>query len=294
MSIAVDPIRKHLARQARELLGFQASSSAQFQRLLEDLQARLSGRLAAIGDDGNVFDVTRLRRVEAETRVVIEAIKAQTSKLYTGSVDAAVDLAIGHFGDEWNFVAKAIGEQAFPVSQLAPRVFADPLHELLAEQFQTSLDRYGMDALNAARREMFIGLRMGDDMRDVTKRVRDTVGDLSKSQGERLVRTEVAEAYGVAKQGAMQSAQKKVGPLKKVWIHNGSYPCPTCMPLHGTMRDMDGTWTIRSGKKTRKVAHSPAHPNCVCTTTAMTPAMRQRLIDKKILVPESADEQGKS
>lgn len=294
MSIAVDPIRKHLARQARELLGFQASSSAQFQRLLEDLQARLSGRLAAIGDSGNVFDVTRLRRVEAETRVVIDAIKAQTSKLYTGSVDAAIDLAIGHFGDEWNFVAKAVEAQAFPVSQLAPRVFADPLHELLAEQFQTSLDRYGLDALNAARREMFIGLRMGDDMRDVTKRVRDTVGDLSKSQGERLVRTEVAEAYGVAKQGALQAAQKRVGPLKKVWIHNGSFPCPVCMPLHGTMRPIDGTWTIRSGKKTRKVAHSPAHPACVCATTAMTPAMRQRLIDKKILVPESADEQGKS
>ena len=286
----VDPIRKHLARQAKELLRFQANSTTQFQQMLEKLQRELSGRLADLGSDGNPFDVARLRRVEAETRVVVDAIKRGAAANFKGSLDDAVELATEHFGDEWNFVAKAIEAQPFPVSMLAQREMVDPLHELLAEQFKSSLDRYGMDAINSARREMFMGLRIGDSTGSIVKRVRETVGDMSKSQGERLVRTEVSEAYGVAKHQVMRQTQKKVGPLKKVWIHNGSYPCPVCMPLHGTMRDMDGTWTVYSGKKARKIAHAPAHPNCLCSSTAMTPAMRQRLIDKKILVPESADD----
>jgi hypothetical protein len=56
-----------------------------------------------------------------------------------------------------------------------------------------------------------------------------------------------------------------------------SYKCDVCIGLDGTERPMDGTWTIKIGKKTKKVAHAPAHPNCTCRVVAMKPSWKDKL-----------------
>jgi hypothetical protein len=128
---------------------------------------------------------------------------------------------------------------------------------------------------------MITGAKSGSVVKEVQSAISGT-----KAQATQLVRTETSSAYGAAQHRSIKEASKQVPGLKKMWVHQSSYPCPICIKLDGTERPIDGTWTIKIGKKTKQVAHAPAHPNCTCRVTSITPKWRSKLeklgyLDKK-------------
>jgi len=176
--------------------------------------------------------------------------------------------------------SRAFETNPIRVTLASAKVLSDPRQLLLAQQFDTSVARYGLDVLGRVRFELFSALSTGEPYRDVVARVASDagpLGEVGKASAERLVRTETSQAYGAAQHKSLTESAQQVPGLKQVWMHVGSYRCPVCGPLHGTERDLDGTWTIRQGKRVRKVAHPPAHPNCTCRVAAMKPSWRNAM-----------------
>lgn len=267
---------KALERHSRELRTLEGDQAQEFLRLLKNTQEALRARLASVLPGDSSLNAFVLRQLVAETEHGILVLEDKANQLYAGAVDQAVDLSIEHISDELERLSSAFDAAPLNVSIDALKVLTDPAQGLLASHFETSVKRYGMDMLNGVRRELFVGMRTGDTLGSIVQKIsgmQGPLGAVGKSSGERLVRTEVSNAYGSAQHSGLEQASHQVPGLKKVWLHVGSFLCKTCGPLHGTERPLDGTWTI--GK--RKVAHAPGHPNCTCRVSAMKKSWRQGL-----------------
>lgn len=271
-----DAFAAQLRRHAQEVQELEGAQAREFLRLLRQLQDELRGRLAVLPADAAI-DAVKLRQVQLETEAGIRVLETKTSQAFVGGQKDAVDLAIEHLSGEMSLLSKTFDAHQLTVSIEAAKVFADPGQGLLASHFETSVKRYGLDLLNGVRRRLFIGMRAGDSIGDVVSGItgaKGSFGPVSRSNAERLVRTETSQAYGAAQHSAIKQTAHHVPGLKKTWLHIGSYLCKTCGPLHGTTRPLDGTWTITIGKRSRKVAHAPGHPNCTCRVVAMKPSWR--------------------
>lgn len=248
--------------------------------MLSDLQDVLRGRYAALSGQENPLDVSRLQQIIAETEAGIRVLGAKAGRSFQGTQTDATELSIDHLVEEVSQLSGAFDGRPVDVSISAAKVLADPMQGLLANHFDSSVQRYGLDLLNDVRRRLFVGMRAGDSLRDVVNDIagdRGAFGRVGRDNAERLVRTETSQAYGAAHHEGLKEAAKQVHGLQKMWLHVGSYLCKVCGPLHGTTRPLDGTWTIRNGRKTREVAHAPAHPNCACRTSAIKPSWRKGL-----------------
>lgn len=283
-----------LRRHAAEVKKLEGAQAEEFLRLLRELQDSLRGRLAVIGGQADAIDAVRLRQVLAETEVGIRALEAKASVAFGATQREAAELAVEHLGTEVGALSRAFDGHTFAVNIDAVKVLADPGQALLANHFESSVERYGLDLLNDVRRRLFVGLRAGDTTGDIAASisgVRGPFGTIGRSNAERLVRTETSQAYGAAQHASIAQAADNIPGLKKVWIHVGSYLCKICGPLHGTERPIDGTWTIQIGKKTVRVAHAPGHPRCVCRVAAMKPSWRRGIEKLGYLKKQPGDDE---
>lgn len=269
-----------LVRHSKEVQQLQGAQAKEFLRLLNDARDRLLGRLSAGTRLDSAFDAFRLQEILAQSEVSIRALEEKVNGSYRQAAKEAADLSIEHVSTELESLSKAFDAEPLNVSIDAQAVLVDPAQGLLANHFETSVRRYGLDVLNGVRRELFLGLRTGDSFGSIVQNVaglKGPLGTVGRSSGERLVRTETSQAYGAAQHESIRSVSREVPGLQKTWLHVASQLCSTCGPLHGTQRPLDGTWTIKSGRKTKEVAHAPAHPNCTCRVSAMKPSWRKGL-----------------
>lgn len=281
-----------LKRNAAEMQRLEQGSADEFLKLLYKLRDDVRGRLLALQPSDEPLSAFRLAAVLGEAETGIMQLEAQSHQLYDRQSQRAVDMAVEHVGEELDRLAKIFDGRPLVVTLDAARALADPAQQLLANHFNSSVKRYGLDLLNGVRQRLFVGMRTGDPYSAVVKDIsgeRGPLGAVGRANAERLVRTETSQAYGSAQHSGIAQAARQTKGLKKTWMHVGSWPCPVCMPLHGTERPIDGTWTVRIGKKTRKVAHAPAHLNCVCRVVAMKPSWRAGLQKLGYLSAETGD-----
>lgn len=287
-----------LKKNSLEVQKLEIASGSDLVRVLGDLQDRLRGRIAASTSADRVVDASVLQQMLNETRVIIRELEQQAGGLFGTAQKDASELAAAHLVDEIKRLSRAFEEQAITVDVNMYEVLRDPPQRLLADHFESSVNRYGQDLLNGVRRELILSLRTGDTVGAMAGRIagmRGPMGAIGRDNAKRLMRTEVSQAYGAAHHSSMRQAEKEVPSLKKVWLHIGSYLCAVCGPLHGTERPLDGTWTIRSGRKTRQVAYAPGHPNCVCRTSGMRPSWRKGLMSAGYLKEQpTTDEPGRA
>lgn len=281
----VSTLRDH-AKQIQRLENTQADD---FLKALRQTEAEIVGRLSAVTDSDTAFTTFQLQRVLAEVKTAIGSLEDKASDIYGVAQSDAIDLAVQHAVAECAQVSSLADDAQLNLSLDAVAGMSDPGQVLLANHFESSVQRYGIDVLNAVRRKVQVGMITGDPSRTVIKEVQQAIAG-TRPQAVQLVRTETSSAYGAAQHRSIKEASKQIPGLKKVWIHQGSYPCPTCMPLHGTERPIDGTWTIKIGKKMKRIAHAPAHPNCTCRVASMTSKWRGRLEKLGYLEPQSDDE----
>jgi hypothetical protein len=285
----VELLKRHSAEAAK----LEGAAAESFLSLLRDLQDRVRGRLANIGPSDSALNVFAMRRALAETEQAISTMGYTLVGGWTKEAQKAAELAAEHAGAELDAASRAFAGTPLRVSVDAARIVADPDQPLLAEQFAGSVQKYGTDLLQGVRRELFIGLRGGQTLGQAAKNIAGesgVFGRVGQTSGERIIRTEVNNAYNASNQTAQREIAKTV-PVRKMWLHVGSYPCPVCMPLHGTTRPVDGTWTAKVGKKTVTVAHPPLHPNCVCRSSVVTKAMEKAASKLSFLKPQESDEE---
>ncbi len=277
--MAVESVDKLIRRHVRALEGLKEDQAAEFAKQLDEARKTIEGRIAVYG--AATFDAFRLRSILHEVDASLLVLRTRAAGIYNTGAQDALEMSLEHATRELSDLGKTFGDP-IAVRLDAARALSDPVRGLLANQFETSVQRYGLDLLNRIRGRLIQGVVAGDSALDMAKDVANThtgaFGEVSRNEATRLVRTELSSAYGVAHQGAMKQANDVLGgELKKTWIHVGSYPCPICTALHGSSREMDGTWTYKSGRKTYTVGGAPAHPHCVCKTIATRASWRKTL-----------------
>lgn len=265
-------LRDH-ARQAQRLSDDQAKD---FLGILKQTEMEIVGRLSSVGNSDTPFQVFQLQQVLGEVKAAIGSLQLKAVDLYGTAQSDAIDLAVEQSIREVARASSLVGDATLNLSLDAAAGMSDPAQLLLANHFESSVQRYGIDVLNAVRRRVQVGMITGDRPRDVVSDVQKAI-DSTKPQAEQLVRTETSSAYGAAQHRAIKEVADKNPGLQKMWIHQSSYKCDVCIDLDDTTRPMDGTWTVKIGKKTKKVAHAPAHPNCTCRVVAMKPSWKDKL-----------------
>jgi len=265
-------LRDH-AKQAQRLSDDQAED---FLDILKQTEMEIVGRLSSVGDSDSPFQVFQLQQVLGEVKAAIGSLQIKAVDLYGTAQSDAIDLAVEHAVGEITRAASLVDAAPLNLSLDAAAGMSDPAQLLLANHFESSVQRYGIDVLNAVRRRVQVGMIAGDSPRDVVGDVQRTIAG-TRPQAEQLVRTETSSAYGAAQHRAIADVAEKNPGLQKMWIHQSSYKCDVCIDLDGTTRPMDGTWMIKIGKKTKKVAHAPAHVNCRCRVVAMKPSWKDKL-----------------
>jgi hypothetical protein len=272
----VPPFVKVLRDHAKQFARLEDSTAKDFLGILKQTEGEVLARLSNITDTDTAFNTFALQQVLGEVKAAISGLESKAQDFFGTAQSDAIDLAVEHAYSEITRVSSLADGAPLNLSLDAASGMSDPAQMLLANHFESSVQSYGIDVLNAVRRRVQMGMITGDPSRAV-------VGDVQKAisgtrwKAEQIVRTETSNAYGAAQHRSITEAAKQVPGLKKVWIHQSSYPCPICIDLDGTERPIDGTWTIKIGKKTKKVAHAPAHPNCTCRVVSMTSKWRSKL-----------------
>jgi hypothetical protein len=267
-----------LKRQTRELGGLQDAHATEFLRLVRETKANIIERLAT-GADSEI-DAWALRRTLAEAEASIAQLTGKASAAYMGQQVDAVDIALGHQSETMERLSKTFEPTPFTVVMDAQKVLADPLQGLLVNHFESSVKSYGLGILNDIRRDLFVGMRTGASLRDITAGIaskKGPFGEIGQAKAARIARTEISQAYGAASLESGKQVAAKVPGISKTWLHIGSFKCPVCNPLNGTHRPMDGTWVIKGKGKDREIVGPPAHPHCTCRLLFSRPKWRDAM-----------------
>jgi hypothetical protein len=284
----VRPLAKVLRDHAKQAARLEDAQARDFLSILKQTEAEVTGRLTSVTDADTPFSTFQLQRVLGEVKTAISGLEAKASDLYGTAQSDAIDLAVEHAIGEITRASSLVGDAPLNLSLDASSGMSDPAQALLANHFESSVQRYGIDVLNAVRRKVQVGMITGDPAKNVVSEVQRAIAG-TRPQAEQLIRTETSSAYGAAQHRSIAQIAKKDPALKKMWVHQSSYKCDVCIGLDGTVRPMDGTWTIKIGKKTKKVAHAPAHPNCTCRVVAIKPSWKDKLGKLGYLDPKSDD-----
>ncbi len=256
-----------LKRQAAETGKLEGAHAEEFLRMLRETQRDLMNRIYS-GDLAKPLDAFNINAIVQETQSGISLLESKATGFYGKAQVDTTELALEHVAENIDRLSRAFDAKPLDVSLDAQAVLADPGQRLLANHFETSVERYGLDTLNQVRQRLFTGLRAGDSVGDMASDLGAKLGPLGEAgqvNATRLVRTEMSQAYGSAQVAGLKETAKQVPGIVKTWFQTGSYDCPICKPLNKTSRPIDGTWTIRISRgKTREISGSPAHPNCVC------------------------------
>lgn len=286
-----------LLRHSREVAAFEGTQADEYRRLLRDVLDALTGRLARAVEGDDPITEARLVHVLGETRTAMATLEEKMLGRYVATARDALDLSIAHIADEVRVLSTAFEPRPFHIAIDAARVWTDPAQRLLAQGFASSVNRYGSSLLSDIRRHLAVSLQVGTPSREVIREIagkQGPLGGVGLRRGEMLFRTEASNVYGTVQHAGLKQAAEQVPGLSKIWIHVGSYKCPTCMPLHGTARPLNGTWTIQVAKgpprRTKQVAHPPAHSSCVCRVSSMKPSWRAGLQRLGYLGPQAKHE----
>jgi len=267
------PLASILRRQDRELAQLEGAKAKEFLRLVRDTKDLLEGRFLRAQQSTNPLDAFKARQLIIESESAIKQLERQATANFVDVQTDAVNLGNEHLLEEISRLSTQIKDVA-QVDVGAQVALADPVHGLLANQFETSVQRYGLDTLNAVRRDIFMGMRAGDSPAQVTKRVFSRFGAMGDGsplwKTERLVRTEISHSYGVAQQLSMERLAKTNPALRKKWKADPKGACDACKDLNNTVRPINGTWTVTLGKQQRQVKGPPLHPSCRCRAVTTT------------------------
>jgi intein/homing endonuclease len=253
--------------------------------LLNEARRRLRGDIQdAIRRGGSEsFTVAQRRQILQHLELGV----AELAKKFKGILDpASADImakSVDHLEAEIGVYVKASGRRPAPVSGLDTAAhFADRktlLRDLRVIDPDTmkavtrtnakSTARYGADLLDAFEREMALGKITGasvDEMTDRLLGVGDSVFNGERYRAERIVRTELMNHYGTARQDAMEAVADDV-PMRRLWVAvMEDRTCPACAAAHGQTRAIDEPFIV-GGKH---VPHPPAHPHCMLPGTRVT------------------------
>lgn len=267
----------HLPRASLEAL---APALAQAQLEVEkDLRAWLARE-----DGAARFTTQRLRRALLQVRRTMERIRrdidpALMKGLRIGA-NAAGQLATGHVMLEMERFGAMFRSPVTATVALDEAAVLARGKQLLVHRFKTSVATYSREMRARIGSELAVSKLRSETVDEMATRLSSALSNVFRGErwrAERLVRTEVMNAYNVQhREGVAQLRQHDDGIRMRWDAYFDRRTCLQCASLDGQLLDpatkggrFESAWTTKSGAKL-KGSHSvpPAHPNCRCVLVA--------------------------
>lgn len=303
LAIARRNVRTLMEQVAGEVAALPADAIRELLPALQQAEretaAALQRWLATVPDGAERFTAHHYRKVLLQLRSSIEAgrRKIGARPQWLGGIGRSVvgtltkggrkagQLATRHLIEQVAAMDQHFQSGLNPISIKQAAIVAKG-DEMLVPRFRTSAARYTGMVWDDMRRQLAVGFARNETIDQMTNRLRRLGGPKGRvhmggnrheeiSEGlfkryrhwsERLVRTEVINAYNVTQQVAAKEAKKQEPGLKKRWDASlDMRVCVVCRDLHGSVAEVEGEFP--GGYR-----HPPAHPNCRCASVVWHPA----------------------
>lgn len=258
----------------------------------KDVAAELADWLAAHPKDGATrFTAARLKQALVQLQHVQGILQARVGgalgkALQDGNARAG-SLAHDHLKREVQALSKAFTGVVRPVKIAQAAALADA-NSLLIPRHRNSANRYGTQIAEDFRHQLAIGVAKGESFEELTNRLvrhggprgfvslRGTLGEPGaigeqiaeglfvryRHWAERVVRTEVMDAYNTHHAVALADLERRDPGYSKRWdAFFDRRTCPVCKAFDGVVLAVDAEFAPG-------VPRPPAHPNDRCRLTA--------------------------
>lgn len=272
--MAVSDIRRVIDLHRRQLFGLTEIRGVQklrpsYERARADLERKLKALVRA--GKGDTFGAHHMRIVLAQVAAAVHEVRTGIVDRLEDTGRTAADLAPRHLvqavevlQDNFRGVTPVLQPRQAAVFQAA---YPDVAPSLL-DRYRASSELYGAPVVKAVRDQMTQSILQGEGVDDAVDRVAGTSGifDGERWRAERIVRTESAYSYGVAKQVGMEELRKDVPRLQKRLVATlDERTGRDSIDLNGQTVDVDKPflWVVKNshGVPTGKVVHYMQPPN---------------------------------
>jgi len=240
----ISHVNSYLKAADRHEIDFKKTVTEQFEREKDVILNKLSEK--AINIDDYLLDE------DDETQLLIEVSKP---------------LLRGIVKDQGELAAELIGAQSF-----------DELTKRVQNFLKKRAYKFSFEMVEETNRLLGItlaeGVKLGESIPQIRKRVETLFGDMEKYRSERIARSEVIRASNF---GAKE-AYRQSGVVEELeWLTtDDEMTCEFCAPLNGEIIKLNENFFDRGDKYRgsegglmdidyESVQHPPLHPNCRCT-----------------------------
>lgn len=269
-----------LARQGREVKDLADDEVRAAYKLYRRTRGELIQRLEEL-DDGT-FTAQQYRVALVQTEDGLRHLEREMNKRLDESVPRTARLASKHLRQQVEAFGKEFRGSIRPFASKQALVI-EMGRSLLLPQFEQSVERYGLELIKGMQQRLALGMLSNESVDNIRRRLfkeflqpLQTV-ELAGAQvpvtaywAERIVRTELQQAYSTVTQFELQQAAEEEPKLQKRWSATmEKRTCPLCRRLDGQVRPINGYFRLPGG---RLISGPTAHPNCMCVIQAWMPA----------------------
>lgn len=226
-----------------------------YRRSAEELQEKLA-RLARIGR-GSVFTAHHQRLVMAQVSMGVRQFEGRLKGHLEEGGEVGAKLAPEHVVEAANALHSGFGSPT-PIVQADQAAVFQGLHRgvapTLLDRFEKSTQLYGPPVVAKIRDELSLAVVQKEPMDAAIDRVAGTSGVFQgqRWRAERIVRTEMSWAYGVAKQAGMEELRDRHVPKlkKRLVATHDDRTGEDSIELDGQTVDVDKpfVWHVRNSK----------------------------------------------
>ena len=279
MAAALDnPI---LREHEREILRIEREEADRLFVVYEQARLELLGRLSEI--PGDTFTAAQIRRSLADAEEVLRDLIESLVETKADRLPRQMKLGVRQVLQEIRFYEPGMRGKVLEIESRAVRKLATP-RGLLLQQFERSMRTYGGQLVGDIQRRLAVHTikrsTIPEMSRDIAGRLRKHAVQGARWRAERIVRTEVLDALGTARQQTLLETQPDFPDLKQQWLARiDSRTSAICTDLHGTVVPIGQPFP-------GGFYRPPAHPNCRSTTTAWMPGWDEITREVGVSAPE--------
>lgn len=271
MSIQDTADRHRNALKRSESAAFKSMNTA-FHQIEFELMERAQRLIAELGDKVTVSKFLSLKRTRdllADVDRLMGAHAQQTLRdVILNLSNEAIGAAQEHVDE---LIREALGRPpkgvVLPLDKLSEAQIAEIVATTQSGPLADLLDGFGKFAAEKAKRDLLLGVALGEHPSKIAKRLRRSL-NVSQSRALLIARTEALRAY---REASRQTYHKNKHIVSK-WVWSASLSertCAACWALHGTEFDTDTSMA--------------SHPACRCSMVPRTKTWKELGFD----VPET-------
>lgn len=261
----------------------ESQGAAQMREVYATARGDLENKLAKLvrAGRGDSFTAHHYRQVLIQVHDTLHGLNRSIVETLGRNDETAATLARGHFVRTIKTLEKRYTGST-PVLQIEQAaVFRGVFKQIapsLLDQHKRSVKFYGRPVVEKIKAQMAVSMAQNETVADVVERVAGTDGVFAEQawMAERIGRTEMAHAYGVTKQAAMNHVITEFPDLQKKWIANfDDRMGDDSRALHGTVIPIDAmftyTYKTKKGPRTISCLQPPIRPQDRCEAIPWRP-----------------------